>query len=158
MGPSNIGKVLRNRKYIGEIEANGAVFKGNHDPIVSRASWDAVQASTQATSVPRAKASAVRPSCIYSSKGICAAACAAARWCPGQRQEERAYYQCLTRKDGGLTACTMRNVPRALLDESAWAYFAEVGIDAEATAEREAEAIGQKQRLLPLYSRPQRRP
>ncbi|MBI5923821.1 MAG: recombinase family protein [Betaproteobacteria bacterium] len=43
MDKKYIGKVLRNPVYVGEISHKGAVYPGQHEPIISRKLWDEVQ-------------------------------------------------------------------------------------------------------------------
>jgi len=44
MDKKYIGKTLRNPVYVGEIRHKGAVYAGQHEPIISRKLWDEVQA------------------------------------------------------------------------------------------------------------------
>ena len=55
-----IYQILRNRLYRGEIAHRGEVHKGNHEPIVSKDLWDAVQASLTEQS-QRARGSTSQP-------------------------------------------------------------------------------------------------
>ena len=41
--PASVGRILKNRIYIGEIKYSGIWYQGTHDPIISMETWDAVQ-------------------------------------------------------------------------------------------------------------------
>jgi site-specific DNA recombinase len=40
---STVHKILRNQLYMGEFEWNGKLYKGNHQPLISRELWERVQ-------------------------------------------------------------------------------------------------------------------
>ena len=52
-GPGSLGYLLRNRCYVGEISHKGQVHAGDHEPILDRELFDAVQAQLQSGAVAR---------------------------------------------------------------------------------------------------------
>jgi site-specific DNA recombinase len=52
-GPGSLGYLLRNRCYVGEISHKGQIYAGDHQPIVERKLYDAVQAHLEAGAVDR---------------------------------------------------------------------------------------------------------
>ena len=52
-GPGSLGYLLRNRCYVGEIAHKGQIHAGDHEPIVDRELFDAVQAQLQSGAVDR---------------------------------------------------------------------------------------------------------
>jgi len=52
-GPGTLGYLLRNRCYVGEISHKGQIHSGDHEPIVERELFDAVQALLQSGAVRR---------------------------------------------------------------------------------------------------------
>jgi len=52
-GTGNMHHLLKNRSYVGEILHNGQIYLGEHEPIIDRAIFDAVQASFATKKVER---------------------------------------------------------------------------------------------------------
>jgi site-specific DNA recombinase len=52
-GPGSLGYLLRNRCYVGEISHKGQIHAGDHEPIVERELFDAVQAHLESGAVDR---------------------------------------------------------------------------------------------------------
>lgn len=48
-----ISNILSRRTYLGEIEYNGEIFKGRHEPLIDRETWERVQALREKRSVKR---------------------------------------------------------------------------------------------------------
>ncbi len=56
----HIHKILNNRLYIGEITHKGTSYPGNHDPIIDRELWDAVQDQLRRNAIRRKRADNIR--------------------------------------------------------------------------------------------------
>ncbi len=52
-GVGPLAHLLKNRFYVGEVVYRGEVYHGEHEPIVDRALFDAVQAKLAANAVER---------------------------------------------------------------------------------------------------------
>lgn len=42
-GSSQVSRMLRRRTYVGDIQWNGTVYPGGHEPLIARSTWDAAQ-------------------------------------------------------------------------------------------------------------------
>jgi len=109
---SQVYRVLNNVHYRGEIPHRGEVFPGEHEAIVSAATWDAVQkmlvANTRAgASSPRAKTPAML-------KGILRCGhCGTSMGATFARKNGKTYryYLCLHARKTGYDSCPVRTLP-----------------------------------------------
>jgi DNA invertase Pin-like site-specific DNA recombinase len=65
---SDIYKLIHNRTYVGDVSHKGQIYRGEHEPIVSRSLWNDVQAILQIS--PRARAAQNRQHAPALLKGL----------------------------------------------------------------------------------------
>jgi len=106
---SNVYRLLNNRKYIGEIEHKGNIYKGEHEPIVPRALWDKVHAILAVHhrvrgQVTRAKTHALLRGIIRC--GTCNYAMAIS-YTHGRRKQLYRYYVCVRAAKSSYDRCPL---------------------------------------------------
>jgi DNA invertase Pin-like site-specific DNA recombinase len=144
--PSNIHKILNNVAYIGKVEAGGEVYEGEHEAIIDSETWEAVRKLKDANKAAAGGGRGRLPHLHLFVRGhLRCALCDAAMLPRTNARNGYTYYQCATRKDSGIAACGMENVPRLPVDQAVFNYFARVGIDLEATRAKLLESVNAKQ-------------
>jgi site-specific DNA recombinase len=125
--------------YTGRIETNGVIYDAEHKAIVSKDLWDKVQGLRAANKRGKNGSSAGRTPLgnhLFRKGFLRCAHCGAAmvtRTVPNKGGSMHESYVCHTRMSNGEAACPILPIPRKLLDEAMFDYFARVCADIEAT-------------------------
>lgn len=139
---STVRRILRNPAVAGYIrDADGELIETTHPPIIERDKWHRVQALLDAAARhgPRG-----RPTPHLLRKGFLRCGeCGRAMVPRTEKDREGDRYRCLGRAQDG-TSCSMPPIARREVDETIFAYFAEVSLDLDATREQLREAVAHK--------------
>jgi site-specific DNA recombinase len=135
--PSTISRMVRNVAYGGKLEINGEIYEGDHDALIEPELFERVQKLVKANSETASKGKGRTPARHLFVRGhLKCAECNGSMLPRTNARDGKDFYMCLTRRDEGKDACSMPNVPRLAVDQAVFDYFAETGIDLEATRER----------------------
>jgi len=151
---ASISQILANPIYSGQVTYKGEAFDGNHDAIVSREQWAEAAQLRQALARTVGKGRRPAGSALLTRGMLRCGLCGEPMTpvtkptrTPGQRYE---VYQCLGRirrlpfdhgwpegftldGEGPPAICPQRPIKRALVDTAIWRFFADVGLDLDAT-------------------------
>lgn len=140
---TRISQVLSNTLYVGKVHNHGTDYDGEHEPIFTPEQWDELQAVLASRRRGRARGGGRQPTLHLFSGGMmrCGYCGAAIRPLRTTNDQGRVYelYACLGKQSGSSPECVQPSVHRAAVDESVLSYFAEVGLDLEATRRHFAE-------------------
>jgi Recombinase/Recombinase zinc beta ribbon domain len=141
---SSVGAILRNPLYKGCVHVNGEVFPAEHGEIVAVDQWDRVHEMLLAAARSKGKGRGRRPkgSHLFIKGHLRCGECGEAMIPVTQGAYEA--YHCWGRKSHGVEFCQRRSVKRELVDGAVFAYFAQVGLDIEATRQSIADARDRK--------------
>jgi site-specific DNA recombinase len=125
---AQISKIVRNPVYVGKVGHKGEFFEGTHEPILEAGLWErAAQLVAAAPSRPGRPPRGRRH--LFSGGFLRCGRCGAAMLSRSCRRGAYEYYECA----GLLHGCEAGTVRRDPLDETVLAYFAQVGVDVDAT-------------------------
>ena len=137
-----VGRILFNPVYAGFIRSGGKLFEGSHEPIIDSETWDKVVALREAKARTHKRG---RPSAGkhlfrtgFLKCGICREPMSPLTYRERPHPTDQ-IYRCLGRKRHSHT-CDMSAVYRSDVDSAVYAYFRDLGGDAEATREQLANA------------------
>jgi hypothetical protein len=123
------------------------VLPGSHEPIVTPDEWERVAALREAKRRTHKRGRAASGKHLFRKGFLRCGVCGdslmpvtKATRTPGRLYERYACYG----RHRNKASCTMQTVQRAEVDEAVFAYFAQVGLDVEATREQVATAAGRK--------------
>ena len=104
----SIGNILTNRFYLGEVAYKGQWRPGNHDAMIDRDVWDAVQTiRTRRTVYRGGRYAKPNTTGLLSETGYCGA-CGARLYYHINTSNQFAYYTCSARRKFGREACDSR--------------------------------------------------
>jgi len=137
---STVSGILRNPVYVGRIRYDGAIFSGQHQPLVEEDRWRRVQDLLEA----RPQKGRGRPTVgLHLFRGgLLRCECGEAM-VPRTNGGYQMYY-CNGRSKLGPDFCDMPHLRRADIDQAVYRYFEQVGLDIEATRRTIADARDRK--------------
>jgi len=146
---SSVGAILRNPLYKGCVHVNGEVFPGPHEAIVPAKQWDRVNELLAAAARSKGKGCGRRPkgAHLFIKGHLRCGDCGEAMipvTKPTRTGGRYEVYACYGRVSHGSDFCSRMPVKRELVDGAVFAYFAQVGLDIEATRQSIAEARDRK--------------
>jgi site-specific DNA recombinase len=145
---STIAAILSSPLYKGCVHINGEEFPAKHEPIVSTAQWDRVAEIRKVAARSRGKGRGRRPKGSHLFiKGHLRCECGEAMTAvtkPNRSGGTYEVYTCYGRIRHGPDHCPQRPMKREVVDGAVFAYFAQVGLDVEATRQSIAEARDRK--------------
>ncbi len=114
----SIKRILLNPFYKGQITHKGAVYDGQHEPIIAADSWERVQCIAASNKGAKARAENLH---VYQLKGLVRCGECGAAMTPyygaGRHGKVYHYYTCSNRNRRGPDACSMANVPAGPLEQ-----------------------------------------
>jgi len=114
---SRVFRLVTNPKYLGQVPHKGKVYDGEHEAIVDRRTWDAVQAIIQENSKVRgAKTRARTPALL---KGLIKCGhCGTSMGVSFVKKPDKryVYYTCVRATKSGYDTCTVRSVPAGVAE------------------------------------------
>jgi site-specific DNA recombinase len=116
LNKGSLYKLLANRTYIGEVTHKGAVYPGQHQPIIGRRVWDKVRAVLQES--PRTRAGRARAATPALLKGLLYGPTGTAMSPTHTRRGNRLYRYYVSQAvlKHGPEACPVRRVPAAEIE------------------------------------------
>jgi DNA invertase Pin-like site-specific DNA recombinase len=143
--PSTVRRILMNPVYTGLVRLGGRkgteFAEAGHERIIDRGKWWEVQALIAAKATTHRRGRQPTGSHLFR-RGHLRCECGGAM-VPRTEKGERECYRCYSRfRDP--TACSMPPISREVIDSAVYAYFAQVGLDVEATREQLREARDHK--------------
>jgi len=144
--PSTIRRILMNPVYTGLIRLGGRkgteYAEADHERIIERGKWEEVQALIEAKASTSNRGRRTAGPHLFR-RGHLRCDCGGAMIPRTEKRKGVEVYRCYERwRDPAL--CSMPGIPRALVDESVFAYFSQVGLDLEATRVQLQEARDKK--------------
>jgi DNA invertase Pin-like site-specific DNA recombinase len=138
---STVRGILGNPVYVGRIRHKGETFPARHQSLVDPDTYDRVM-SLLADTPRRARGRPPKGDHLFRGGMLRCAECGEAM--VPRTRDDWSYYYCNGHSKLGSSFCTMQSVGRAAVDSAVYAYFEQVGLDAEATrtavsGERERE-------------------
>lgn len=116
--------ILSNRRYLGEVVHQGQVYRGEHEALIDRATWDKVQAIL---STSRARRSAqTRRKTVAMLKGLVKCGhCGKAMGDTYTRKKGKhyRYYVCTSAEKIGYASCPVRSVPAGEIEGAVLQYL-----------------------------------
>ena len=114
---SRVFRLVTNPKYLGQVLHKDQVYDGEHEAIIDRRTWDAVQAIIQENSKVRgAKTRAETPALL---KGLIKCGhCGTSMGVSFVKKPDKryVYYTCVRATKSGYDACTVRSVPAGVAE------------------------------------------
>ena len=116
LNKGSLYKLLANRAYIGEVTHKGAVYPGQHEPIISRKMWDKVRSVLLQS--PRTRAGRTRAATPALLKGLIFGPAGTAMSPSHTRRRNRLYRYYVSQAvlKHGPEACPVRRVPAAEIE------------------------------------------
>ncbi|HVX31691.1 MAG TPA: recombinase family protein [Solirubrobacterales bacterium] len=125
---AQISKIVRNPVYVGKVGHRGELFDGTHEAILEAGLWERA-AQLVAATPPRPGRPPRGRRHLFSGGLLRCGRCGAAMVSRSCRQGGYEYYECA----GGPEGCEAGSVRRNPLDDAVLTYFAQVGVDVDAT-------------------------
>src|ERR1700674_5629925 len=116
---ASLGRFLTHAVYAGKVEHRGAIYTGEHAPIVEPAMWDEVNAELRAGQRTRADVTRTKQNALLAGLLMCQScrrpmiATYTAKY--GRRYR---YYVCQAARQNGCDSCPTKSVAAALIEES----------------------------------------
>jgi site-specific DNA recombinase len=142
---ATVGAMLRNPLYKGCVHVNGEEFPAEHDAIVPVGLWERVARVREAAARSAGRGRGRRPagSHLFVKGHLRCGECGEAMTAvtkPNRSGGTYEVYTCYGRIRHGVAHCGQRPVKRQLVDGAVFSYFAQVGLDVEATRRSIADA------------------
>ncbi len=160
----HVYRMLRNPLYAGLIASGGELHEAEHQPLVSRETWEQVQALLSARQDPDRPETRRRSQDYLLTALLRCGSCGAALTPATARAhgKQYRYYECVTRKKQGRGACPARPLPAQPLEDfvvdrireattgpAGRALAVDVGAAIRAKVDREREDLALERRGLP---------
>ena len=141
---SVVAQILTARTVLGYFKHVGEWHQGQHEPIISDATWQAAQALAEQGRrfAPSGRAGRLPARHLFIRGTLRCGQCGAAMLPRTEEAGRRETYVCRTRKQtGGAAACSMPVLRRAAVDGPALALFERVALDVDRTREHLAAQL-----------------
>ena len=152
---NSLGTTLRNPLYIGCVRAGDQVVEGEHQAIVERDVWDAVQARLSAQTPSEGARASKRSKALLSGLARCRCGAAMTPTHTKNGVKRYAYYVCSTAVKRGKAACAGSRVSAGVIEQFVVEQVRKVGRDASVleaavAADREERDAERAKRALEL--------
>lgn len=135
--PSVISRMLKNPVYAGRIRLNGEEFPATHKPLVSDSLWRQVEQLRSARRKSNGSRGRRPVGRHLFTHGLLRCGHCGSAMLPRSSNDS---YHCQGRIKYGVDYCPQTPIARLAIDEGAFGYFTEVGLDVEATKRQLAGA------------------
>lgn len=141
--PTVVSKILRGREPLGEIYVGGEWRKGEHEPFMSVARWDAVQALDEQSRAyaPGGRSGRTSLSHLFG-RGLLRCACGAAML-PRSAKDAADFYVC-NRRARDVSSCSTPRLKAGKVDAAAFEMFTKVSHDIDATRQHVVDQLSQR--------------